>query len=140
MRDTRFPALVYDKQHDFKIQNSVNRTPVYEQLKIAHNLSKKNLKTMRLPPAISSTIKSRILESTPNADIFLFGSRVDDSAKGGDIDLLLITEEKLSLVSINRIRRLILNEIGEQKIDIVNFTKSMTHPFKSLALESAIRL
>jgi hypothetical protein len=24
---------------------------------------------MRLPPAISSTIKSRILESTPNADI-----------------------------------------------------------------------
>jgi hypothetical protein len=28
MRDTRFPALVYDKQHDFKIQNSVNRTPV----------------------------------------------------------------------------------------------------------------
>ena len=100
----------------------------------------KNLKTMRLPQAISSTIKSRILESTPNADIFLFGSRVDDSAKGGDIDLLLITEEKLPLVSINRIRRLILNEIGEQKIDIVNFTKSMTHPFKSLALESAIRL
>jgi dTDP-D-glucose 4,6-dehydratase len=76
----------------------------------------KNLKTMRLPPAISSTTKSRILESTPNADIFLFGSRVDDSAKGGDIDLL-ITEEKLSLASINRIRRLILNEIGEQKID-----------------------
>ena len=27
-----------------------------------------------------------------------------------------------------------------QKIDIVNFTKSTTHPFKSLALESAIRL
>jgi predicted nucleotidyltransferase len=95
---------------------------------------------MRLPPYIASTIKNRILESTPNADIFLFGSRVDDSAKGGDIDLLLITEEKLPLVSINRIRRLILNEIGEQKIDIVNFTKSMTHPFKSLALESAIRL
>ena len=95
---------------------------------------------MRLPPAISSTIKSRILASTPNADIFLFGSRVDDSAKGGDIDLLIITEEKLPLVTINRIRRLILNEIGEQKIDIVNFTKSMTHPFKSLALESAIQL
>lgn len=28
MRDTRFLALVYDKQHDFKIENSVNRTPV----------------------------------------------------------------------------------------------------------------
>ena len=34
MRDTRFPALVYDKQHDFEIQNSVNRTPVKNSMKI----------------------------------------------------------------------------------------------------------
>ena len=87
-----------------------------------------------------SSIKNRIYQSIPNVDIYLFGSRVDDSAKGGDIDLLLLTEEKLPLVSINRIRRLILNDIGEQKIDIVNFTKSIKHPFKSLALESAVRL
>ena len=95
---------------------------------------------MRISESIYSSIKSRIQESIPNAEVFLFGSRADDSAKGGDIDLLLLTEEKLSLVFINRIRRLILNDIGEQKIDIVNFTKSITHPFKSLALESAIRL
>ena len=96
---------------------------------------------MRLPPAISSTIKSRILESTPNADIFLFGSRVDDSAKGGDIDLLLITEEKLSLVSINRIRRLILNEIGEQKIDIVlNYVGSNELLIYKVAREEGIKL
>lgn len=95
---------------------------------------------MRISESIYSSIKSRIQESIPNAEVFLFGSRADDSAKGGDIDLLLLTEEKLSLVFINRIRRLILNDIGEQKIDIVNFTKSITHPFKSLALDSAIRL
>lgn len=95
---------------------------------------------MRLSKKKYSSIKSHIQESIPSADVFLFGSRVDDSAKGGDIDLLLLTEEKLPLVSINRIRRLILNDIGEQKIDIVNFAKSITHPFKSLVLESAIRL
>ena len=95
---------------------------------------------MRISKSIYSSIKSRIQESIPNAEVFLFGSRADDSAKGGDIDLLLLTEEKLSLVLINRIRRLILNDIGEQKIDIVSFTKSISHPFKSLALESAIRL
>lgn len=95
---------------------------------------------MRLAQKISSSIKSRIQESIPNADVYLFGSRVDDSAKGGDIDLLLLTEEKLPLVLIRKIRRLILNDIGEQKIDIVNFTKSIKHPFKSLAQESAIRL
>ena len=95
---------------------------------------------MRLSESISYSIKKRIQGSIPNAEVFLFGSRANDSAKGGDIDLLIITEEKLPLVSINRIRRLILNDIGEQKIDIVNFTKSIIHPFKSLALESAIRL
>jgi len=95
---------------------------------------------MRLSQSISSSIKNQIQESIPSAEVFLFGSRVDDSAKGGDIDLLLLTEEKLPLVSINRIRRLILNDIGEQKMDIVNFTKSINHPFKSLALENAVRL
>lgn len=95
---------------------------------------------MRLSPRVSFIIKKIFHESFPKAEVFLFGSRVDDSAKGGDIDILLITEEKLSWVSINRIRRLILNEIGEQKVDIVNFSKSMAHPFKNLALESAVRL
>jgi hypothetical protein len=95
---------------------------------------------MRLSQLIYSSIKNRIHESIPNADVFLFGSRVDDFAKGGDIDLLLLTEEKLPMVSINRIRRLILNDIGEQKIDMVNFRKSDDHPFKSLALETAVRL
>ena len=95
---------------------------------------------MRLSQSIHSSIKNRIQESIPNADVFLFGSRVDDFAKGGDIDLLLLTEEKLPMLSINRIRRLILNDIGEQKIDMVNFRKSDDHPFKSLALETAVRL
>ena len=95
---------------------------------------------MRLSQSIYSSIKNRIQQSIPDADVFLFGSRVDDFGKGGDIDLLLLTDERLPLVFMNRIRRLILNDIGEQKIDIVNFTKSIIHPFKSLALESAIRL
>ena len=89
---------------------------------------------------IYSSIKNRIQEAIPNADVFLFGSRVDDVGKGGDIDLLLLTEEKLPLLFMNRIRRLILNDIGEQKIDLVNFKKSEIHPFKSLALETAVRL
>ena len=95
---------------------------------------------MRLSATIYSSIKNRIHQSIPDADVFLFGSRVDDSGKSGDIDLLLLTEEKLPLVFMNQIRRLILNDIGEQKIDMVNFKKSENHPFKSLALETAVRL
>lgn len=90
--------------------------------------------------SIYSSIKNRIQQSIPDADVFLFGSRVDDFGKGGDIDLLLLTDERLPLVFMNRIRRLILNDIGEQKIDLVNFKKTDNHPFKSLALETAVRL
>ena len=90
--------------------------------------------------SIYSSIKNRIQQSIPDADVFLFGSRVDDFGKGGDIDLLLLTDERLPLVFMNRIRRLILNDIGEQKIDLVNFKKTDNHPFKSLALENAVRL
>jgi predicted nucleotidyltransferase len=95
---------------------------------------------MRLSQTIHSSIKNRIHQSIPDADVFLFGSRVDDFGKGGDIDLLLLTEEKLPLLFLNRIRRLLLNDIGEQKIDLVNFQKSESHLFKSLALETAVRL
>jgi predicted nucleotidyltransferase len=95
---------------------------------------------MRLSQSIYSSIKNRIQQSIPDADVFLFGSRVDDFGKGGDIDLLLLTDERLPLVFMNRIRRLILNDIGEQKIDLVNFKKTDNHPFKSLALETAVRL
>jgi hypothetical protein len=53
---------------------------------------------------------------------------------------LLLTPEKVPLTVLNRVRRLILNEIGEQKLDFVNFKTSDEHPFKSLAMESAVRL
>jgi len=95
---------------------------------------------MRLPPLTVSCIKNAVQTLAPDSELLLFGSRTNDAAKGGDIDLLLLTEEKLPLTLISRMRRMIINEIGEQKIDLVNFSKSSTHPFKEIALETAIRL
>ncbi|MBU0455630.1 MAG: nucleotidyltransferase domain-containing protein [Gammaproteobacteria bacterium] len=43
---------------------------------------------MRLTPFEVQTIKSIIQKHDPNAKIYLFGSRVNDQARGGDIDLL----------------------------------------------------
>ncbi len=55
----------------------------------------------------------------PGTRIFLFGSRVDDSLKGGDIDLYIETEKHALLQDkISLLSHLKLN-IGDQKIDVV---------------------
>ena len=95
---------------------------------------------MRLSESIRGAIRENVSRIAPDSECFLFGSRVIESSRGGDIDLLLLTPEKLPLSLIRRIRRGILNVIGEQKLDIVNFSRRSTHPFKDAALETAIRL
>ena len=54
-----------------------------------------------------------------HGEIFLFGSRVDDTKKGGDIDLYLVVENsnlfRKKLKFLAKIKRV----IGEQKIDVV---------------------
>ncbi len=52
------------------------------------------------------------------AQIFLYGSRLDDHLKGGDIDLLIVSE-KLSFSDKIQILSEIKTQIGEQKIDIL---------------------
>lgn len=95
---------------------------------------------MRISSQALTSIKKHLKALVPDSEVFLFGSRANDSLKGGDIDLLLMTPEKVPLMQLNRVRRLIVNDIGEQKIDLVNFRKSDHHPFKNLAHETAVRL
>ena len=77
---------------------------------------------VRLSQATCQAIKSNVAKIVPEADCYLFGSRTDDTLKGGDIDVLILTPEKLSLSLLSSLRRSILNQIGEQKLDLVNFT------------------
>ena len=95
---------------------------------------------MRIPQTTRQTIKNLVSRLIPDSECYLFGSRTLDDAKGGDIDLLLLTPEKIALGQILRLRREILNRIGEQKIDIVNFPKTSNHPFLKIAMDGAIQL
>ena len=53
--------------------------------------------------------------------VFLFGSRIDDEKKGGDIDLFITNKEKSKLTISSKIEFLTELKllIGEQKIDVV---------------------
>ena len=78
---------------------------------------------MRLTPEQAAIIRSAAAEVFgSDARVWLFGSRVDDSRRGGDIDLLLQTgltqPDELVRASIELMARL-YRALGEQKIDLV---------------------
>jgi predicted nucleotidyltransferase len=73
---------------------------------------------MRLTKKEISTIKKNVLGFDEDAKIFLFGSRLNNHAKGGDIDILVISE-KIGFSEKIKIKTGIFKEIDEQKLDLV---------------------
>ena len=73
---------------------------------------------MRLTKKEISTIKENVLSFDEDAKIFLFGSRLNNHAKGGDIDILVISE-KIGFSEKIKIKTGIFKEIDEQKLDLV---------------------
>jgi len=63
------------------------------------------------------TLKA-IKEVFENKKVYLFGSRLDDNLKGGDIDLFV--DEELSLKDLRKLKVKLLNKIGLQKIDLIS--------------------
>jgi len=95
---------------------------------------------MRLSKKYINVIKKHFYNSFHRGEIYLFGSRVDDSKKGGDIDLYLVLEEPIDLFKkkiefLSRIKR----ELGDQKIDVV-FNTDPTRPIEQEAMQWGIKL
>ena len=65
-------------------------------------------------------IKSAIRYFGESAHVYLFGSRVQDNLKGGDIDLLVSTDENKMTLK-NKVLFLVdlKKQLGDQKIDVV---------------------
>ena len=74
------------------------------------------------------------------AKVYLFGSRVDDSKKGGDIDLYVISENQDNLYEkkIKFLSALDMS-LGEQKIDVV-IAKDKKRPIEQEAIAKGIEL
>jgi predicted nucleotidyltransferase len=54
-------------------------------------------KTMRLSPTELGALRSILHSLDPDGQIYLFGSRADDSRRGGDIDVYLQASNPISL-------------------------------------------
>lgn len=95
---------------------------------------------MRLDKQKSTLLKSLITKHLPKSDIYLFGSRVDASKKGGDIDILILADRELKRKEKASIEFDFFKKFGEQKLDLVSYRYDEKSTFKDVALEEAISL
>jgi predicted nucleotidyltransferase len=74
----------------------------------------------------------------PDAEIYLFGSRTNDQAKGGDIDILVLSQ-RLTFKDQIKIKARIFKSLEEQAIHLV-IARDMTDPFVRVALNEGVPL
>jgi predicted nucleotidyltransferase len=95
---------------------------------------------MRLNSEISSYLKRIIQEKIPESTVYLFGSRVDDKALGGDIDLMILTNKLADKRIFRKIRVAFIKKYGWRKVDLVNLTYNDHSSFRELIDKSSILL
>lgn len=93
---------------------------------------------MRLAPEQIQAIKEVVFESDPDAEVFLFGSRVNDLKRGGDIDLLILSA-KISLDERRKIKLKLFDQLGPQKIDLI-IAHDESRPFVRIVQQEGVRL
>jgi len=95
---------------------------------------------MRLSTSQHQAIKKYFLEVFKEGQIYLFGSRIDESKRGGDIDLYIQTSDRQNLMhkKLDFLVKL-KKEIGLQKIDVV-FDKGLQRSIDKIAMQDGIRL
>ena len=96
---------------------------------------------MRLQPSEINTIKAITRQVFgKDSKVILFGSRVNDKVKGGDIDLYLQTPEN-SKAAEKKIEYLVAlkSTLGDQKIDVI-ISKDRSRPIEQEAITNGIEL
>lgn len=95
-------------------------------------------RSLRLKQKDITIIKEAVARLDPEAAIFLFGSRTDPHKRGGDIDLLILSQTLKNIDSL-KILKYIFEKMEEQKIDIV-IASDTNDPFIQLALKTSVKI
>ena len=93
---------------------------------------------MRLSDFEIQHIINTVLAFDTQAKVILFGSRVDDTARGGDIDLLVISKQ-ITLADELKLKIQLYDGLGEQKIDLI-IRKDADSAFAQHAITTGVEL
>jgi predicted nucleotidyltransferase len=85
-----------------------------------------------------TAIREEVHRLDPAAEIYLYGSRVDDRGRGGDIDLW-VRSARINYEDALRLKVRIKDRIGWQKLDLT-VSSQTDHPLAGIAEETGIRL
>ena len=95
---------------------------------------------MRLTQKEIEAIKQVFLEVFEDGKIYLFGSRLDDGKRGGDIDLFIKTTPQDKILNKKiRFLSLLKQKIGDQKIDVI-ISKDINRTIEQEALHKGVKL
>ena len=97
-------------------------------------------KRVRLSEEELQAIKTAVKSFDKEARIFIFGSRANPNLKGGDIDILVISDN-IDWMKRRKIRVELLKKLGDRKIDLlVANRENLQDPFVKLAMEEGVEI
>ena len=94
---------------------------------------------MRLSDEQVIALKEKLHTLSSEAKLYLFGSRVDDTKRGGDIDLLIV-DPVLTKRDLRTLRVDFFQHFGEQKLDIVLDNGEFKNLFSKYVFKKAVLL
>ncbi len=94
---------------------------------------------LRLSNEEIQVIKTIIKKYDPNAKIFIFGSRTDLNKKGGDIDILVISNS-IDYKQRRKIKVDLLLTLGDRKVDLIITENPEKTEFTKLAYKYGVEI
>ena len=93
---------------------------------------------MRLNSETVQVLQKIFLQVFGKGELYLFGSRVDDARRGGDIDLYLVADNR-DRMGEKRIEFLaqVKRQIGDQRIDLV-LDRGAGRPIDKIAMREGL--
>nr|BAL54317.1 DNA polymerase beta domain protein [uncultured Aquificae bacterium] len=94
---------------------------------------------VRLSKEEVETIKSIVKKYDPAAEILIFGSRTDLTKRGGDIDMLIVSD-KIDYRIRRKIRVDLQLALGDRKVDLIITDDPEKNEFTKIAYKYGVKI